>query len=65
MRLSKNLLLRNNFNSTIVKLAEICQKDDFPSNYALVMEEFERHMRQRIMVNTFCLEEYRVVKYPK
>ena len=43
MRMSKDLLLKNNFNSTTAKLATICQKE-YPDNYALVMEEFARHV---------------------
>ena len=64
MRLSKDLLLKNNFNSTIVKLANICQIE-FPDNYSLVMAEFDRHMKLRLIIKTTCLENHRQEHLPK
>lgn len=64
IRMSEDLLLKNCFNSTIAKIANICQKD-FPENYKFIMEEFEMHMQQRILVKAVCLDKHRQETYPQ
>ena len=62
--MSENLLLKNCFNSTIAKIAHICQKD-FPENYKFIMEEFEMHMQERILVKVICLDKHRKEAFPQ
>jgi len=64
LRMSKDLLLKNSFGSHTARVAFICQRE-YPENYKLVMEEFERHMRHRFYVNTVCLDRYRRDSFPK
>ena len=64
MRLSQNLFQKSSFNSTIVRLAQICQLE-FPDNYSLVMSEVWRHEVGKKMLTTVCLDRHRQQAYPR
>ena len=57
-------MLKNCFNSTIAKIAHICQRD-FESNYKFIMAEFEMHVQRRILIKAVTLDKYRQETMPQ
>ena len=54
---------KSSFNSTIVRLAQICQLE-YPENYELIMTEVRRHLVGKSMLTTLCLDRHRQQEFP-